>query len=709
MLEKIRNKAGLLVVVVGVALFAFIIGDLLNSGSTFFRQSQEVVADVDGNVISIHDYQARVDEMADVYRMQTGSNSMPETMMTQIRQSVFNTMVQEIVLGKTTSDLGLVVTSDELFDLVQGENISPMIQQMQLFVDPETGQFDRTLLLNFLKTIDDDNLLSLPAEQRAQLLSARSFWLFWEKNIKAQSLSDKYTTLLTKAVSANILDAKDAHDATIKNSDLAYTMQSYYSIPDSTITLSQGELKALYEQRKSSFKQKEGRVINYITVDIVPSQEDYSRAQAEVERIRTELLTSNNVAELVNETSETPYLDVFVNEAILTAEVRQFVEEAEIGAVFGPVFEDNTHRLAKLVARTTAPDSIKISHIMLAGLTEDAVAHLADSLHTELRRGADFAELAEMYSIDGSASMGGELGWFTEATAIQGLGAEFKDAIFSAALNEVVSVESLYGTHLVKITEKTSPVRKSKIAAVEKTVVPSSRTYSNIYNELNQYISKNSDINKMAENARDAGYNVLSNVTVTADDQNLGFIENSRQVIRWAFDSKKGEISDIFECNDKFVVASVLGRVKEGYRSLESVTPLLKPEILAKKKGEKISQDLLAKNLTSLESYAEAMNGTVDTVRFVNFATPRIAGIGVEPRMNAMIYLAKENQLSNPVVGANGVYVFNVFSTTNDAIAFDEEATVQGLNLESSYRLGYQAVQELINNATIEDNRIRFY
>ena len=178
-LEKIRSKAGLLVLVVGLALFAFIIGDFLNSGSTYFRQTQERVAKVDGEVIKIQDYQGRIDEMTEMYKMQSGQTNLPEEYMNQIRQSVFDAMVQEIVLDEATDKLGMTVSPEELFDMVQGENISPMIQQMQMFVNPQTGQFDKTALLNFLKTIDDDNIASYPADQQAQLLQARNFWLFW--------------------------------------------------------------------------------------------------------------------------------------------------------------------------------------------------------------------------------------------------------------------------------------------------------------------------------------------------------------------------------------------------------------------------------------------------------------------------------------------------------------------------------------------------
>ena len=267
-LEKIRSKAGLLVLVVGVALFAFIIGDFLNSGSTYFRQSQETVAEIDGEVIKIQEFQNRVDEMTEMYKMQTGSASLPEEYMAQIRQSVFDGMVQDIVLNEATSELGMTVSPEELFDMVQGENISPMIQQMQMFVNPQTGVFDKTALLNFLKTIDDENIASYPVDQQAQLLQARQYWMFWEKNIKRQRLEQKYTTLLSKAISANKLDAKDAFDGTVASADIVYAMQPYSSIPDSTIQVSKGELEKLYNQRKELFKQDENKIIKYIIYGI---------------------------------------------------------------------------------------------------------------------------------------------------------------------------------------------------------------------------------------------------------------------------------------------------------------------------------------------------------------------------------------------------------------------------------------------------------
>ncbi len=707
-LEKIRNKAGLLVIVVGIALFAFIIGDFLNSGSTYFRQSQEKIAEINGTSINIQDYQMRIDEMSEIYKMQTGSTNLPEEMSTQLRQSVFDGMVQEIVISEAMEKIGMEVSPEELFDMVQGENISPMLQQNQMFHNPQTGAFDKTQLLNFLKAIDDDNIANYPPEQQAELLRYRNYWLFMEKNIKLQRMEQKYATLLGKAIVANTIDAKASFDESAVSANISYTMQSYSTIPDSTITVSKGELEKLYDQRKETYKQRESKVIKYIAVDIKPSEEDYAKAQSDIDALKNELATTTQVAELVNENSEIPYEDAFIGENEMTPEMKQFVANADVDDIYGPVFENDQYKMFKLMDKTIAPDSVKVSHIMLPDTgTENK---LVDSLMTVLNSGGNFAEIAGQYSMDQNAAQnGGEIGWLTERAAIRSLNKEFKDAIFSADLNKIFQFKSMYGIQLIKVTEKTSNVTKYKVADIQTTLSPSSKTYSNIYNELNQFISKNQNMDKMDEAAKEAGYNLISNVTVTAADQNVGSVKNSRQVIRWAFQNKKGSISEIFEADDKFIVAAVQGTIPEGYRSLSSVEPTLKAEIIAQKKGDQIVKDLKEKNLTSLDAYAQAMGGSIDSVKFVSFNTPRITGIGAEPKLNAMISLTDVGQLSSPVSGNNGVYVFQVYEKNQDQKEFNEAEQIRGIEASNAYRFGYMAIQSMINDAKIEDNRIRFY
>ncbi|MCC8154587.1 MAG: SurA N-terminal domain-containing protein [Tannerellaceae bacterium] len=714
-LEKIRNKAGLLVIVVGIALFAFIIGDFLNSGSTFFRQTQEKIASVDGEVITIQQYQQRIDEMTEVYKSQTGSASVPEEVMINIRQSVFDSMVQEIVMDEATSKLGLTVSPDELFDMIQGENISPVLQQMGLFTDPQTGMIDKKGLLEFLQTIhmDDAALRQLSYEQQESIIRTRQFWLFIEKNIQRERLEQKYTTLLSKAVSYNKLDAKASFDESAESADIAFAMQSYSSIPDSTVNVSDNEAKKLYEQRKDSYKQKEAKQIKYIAVDIRPSQEDYNQVSREMEAVKEDLQATADVALLVNDRSDKPFVNAYASAATLTPEVRQFAVAAEIGEIYGPFFEDNKYNLYKLVDKTVGPDSLDIAHILLPRMdNQPFLINIVDSLVTELRNGTDFAQVAGEYSMDQQSSMmGGQLGWVTETmvASAPAFGEEFKNQLFAnPSVNQILVVNSPSATHIVKINGKTSNVTKYKVADVEIEVSPSSRTYGDLYNELNQFLAKNQNMDKWEEAAKEAGYNVLT-ARVSANDQNVGIVRNSRQVVRWAFQNGKGKVSEIIDCGDTFVVAAMEGTIKEGYRSFESVKNSLKSELIAQKKGEIISKELKDKNLSSLEAYASAMDSKVDTVRFVSFNTRRITNIGVEPKLNAAIAAASLNQVSQPVAGNNGVYVFEVFNKNQDMTDFNEAEQVRSLDASNYYRFGFQAIQSLINKADVEDNRIRFY
>ena len=710
-LEKIRSKAGLLVVVVGLALFAFIIGDFLNSGSSYFRQNQDQVLVVDGTPINHLEYQHRVDEMTNVYKMQSQTTSVPEEVNGQIRQSVYDAMTREIVLKDALSDLGIQVTSDELFDMVQGQNLSPMAQQFPFFMDPQTGAYSKTRVLSFLKTIE--NMEAIPVDQRAEIEQARQYWLFWERNMKLQRMQDKYTNLLSKAIVANPLEAKDAYEATTPNSDIAYVMQSYATIPDSTIKVSDSEIKKLYNQRKDQYKQKEMRVLDYIAVDIRPSQEDYEDARAEMQKAKEELETTTNAADVVNYYSEIPFVDVYVSAGAVDEDIVPFLSSAEIGEIEGPMFKDERYRVVKLLDRKTEADSLKVSQIYLAsqGGNTEQITQLADSLLAVLKSGGDFAEIARQYSMDQTAEAGGEFGWFTEAAALRMLGEEFKDTIFNMAVNVPIIFKTSYGTHIIKVTERTSPVLKYKIAYVLKPVNHSTKTQNDIYNALNQFIANNNTAEKVEAAAKDAGYELMKGARVASSDRAIGSITDSRQIVRWAFEgTKKDEMSPVFESKDNsnLVVAIRKEVLPEGYQTIQTVAPTLASELRAKKKGEEIVKQLSEKNLTSMTAYAQAMDSRIDTVRYVNMSTTRISRIGSEPILNAKITYAPLNQISQPVAGSNGVYVFNVFERDQEAGSYDEKSQIQTLESSNAYRVGFQLIQNLVENAEITDNRIRF-
>ena len=359
------------------------------------------------------------------------------------------------------------------------------------------------------------------------------------------------------------------------------------------------------------------------------------------------------------------------------------------------------------------------------GLPRDLARQLAaqtalGAATLQAQEGADFAELAKKYSSFGSAENGGDLGWLTEASLTQAnLGKDFDREVFSAPINQPTLVKTNNGYHLLKVTERTAAVSKYKVAVVYMDVRPTNKTYSKIFNDLNAFVAKNKTADQIAAAAKENGYELTPDVTVTGEDHQLGMIQDARQVVRWAFENKsKGKVSDIKECKSRipgtsdykttYVVAILRDVLKEGYQSFETVAPLIRRELAMRKKSEDVAASLKAKNLTSLQAYASAMNSRIDTVKFITMNTARINGIGLEPILNAYVAYAKPNTLSGPVAGYNGVYVFQVYNRTKDATPYNEKAQMREIEANTAPRVGYFALQKLVEDSKITDNRIRF-
>ena len=707
-LEKIRSKAGLLVITIGIALLAFIIGDLLNSGQTYFRMSQDKVAVINGETITTQEFMNRVNEMTEVYKMQTGQSSLPNDMVSQINQNVYESLVREILINTEADKIGMTVSKEELADMVQGDNISPMLQQ--IFRNPQTGTFDKSMLLNFLKNVVSTEEGAYGGAAAEQLAQQKAFWLFWEKNIKQQRLESKYNTLLTKAIVPNKLDVQSNFDGGEISADFAWVRESYSVIPDSTVTIASSELKKLYDARKKQFKQDEKRAIKYFIVDILPSQDDYQQAEKTITDLKADFSSGSGIADLINMNSDQPYVNAYVAVSSLSPELKKFAETAALNDVEGPFLEDRTYKMYRLMGKEMAPDSVKARHIMFPLQDLNRALELTDSLMTILKKGGDFAALAQEYSVDqNSASRGGDLGWFTEESAIRGIGEDFKNACFNAKLNEYFTVKTLYGMHIVQVTERTANVPKAKIAQMIISVDPSSQTFNDIYNEVNQFLAVNNDLAKFEAAAPEKGYRLMSNNNLTANDYAIGTIRDARNAVRWAFQAKKGEVSQIYEIDNKFLVVAVAGITPKGYTPMEQVEPMLRSELMADKKAQIILSELKGKNASTLQEYTELMKSTIDTAKFVSFNTRRISGMGDEPVLSALAPLAPENQIQGPVQGKNGIYVFSVFAKIASDRTLDVAAEKQQLQNSMLYRIMYQSMEVLKNKADIEDDRIKFF
>jgi peptidyl-prolyl cis-trans isomerase D len=701
-LEKIRSKGVLLVVVVGLALLAFIVGDFLKEGSNYFNKSRETVAKIEGEEINIKDYSAAIDQMTEVYKIEFGKSELNDEMMIKLRQSVWESLVNEKILNAEAKKLGLAVSKDELSDRLIGNNIHPLILQRRSFAG-ENGQFSRPQLVQFLNSLEET-----PAneEMKQQIAKAKSYWMFWEKNVKNSILQEKYSALISKSVTANSIDAKMSYNDRKTSVDVSYVVKPYFLIPDTDVKVSSSEINDRYAKEKAQFKQDANCTFNYVAFDIKPMKEDYKEAENWMNKLSSEFKTTTDVAGVVNSNSDIMYDGHNYSEKTVPAALKDFAFNGKTGDTYGPSFTNDTYMMARVMqSGIMQSDSVKLRHIFL--VTKDAPK--ADSLVAAIRGGADFAALAKQYSaVKQTAANGGEIGWMSEG--MQGVEKEITDNAFNKAKNEVFTIKNAQGVQIMQVEDKTAPRRKVKLAILERKVVPSSKSYSKIYNDAKQF-AVDLTADNFEKKAKDKGYVVRPANEVLQTVDKIADIPLSRQIIRWAFKSSKNDVSDVFDCTTKFVVAISKEVNKKGYRSVDKVSDQLKAEIIKDKKAELIIKNLaseLTKNPT-LEGLASFLKDSVKSAPSINFASFQFGGAGFEPSIIGKVSVLALGKVSAPIKGNAGVYVVRTANKVVNSQPLDIKMEKFQLNSRMSYSLPYMIIQDMKDKADIVDNRLNFF
>lgn len=706
-LQNIRNKGPLLVIVVGVALLAFILGDLLTSGSTFIGQARDRAFVVDGKVVTTQQYADKITEFEEFQKMISGQTSLDETTSLQIREAVYQQMVRDQLLSNQSDKLGLTVTKAEMNDLVHGQSISPILQQLPFFVNPETGLYSRPALMEFLNVI---NTASPSPQEQALVDQYRSLWLFIENMIKTQRLEEKYVSLLSNAVMVNDLEAETSFSLSQQNANIAYVMQSYFTVPDSAVTVTDKEIKDFYNKNKHNYKIEAPLVkISYFTKEIVPSDEDIAEIEQEAQTAFAMLRDTDNPATVVSDYSQSPYRDIYMAANMLTPSQLDFARTASAGDVKSPTREGDAFQMYRLIDKTTAPDSVHLSMLAIPDATmagqDSIVTNFVDSIYNEIRDGNSFAEVADALN---PSSNGGDVGWAREIDLLP-FGKDFVEAAFNASVGEPMRL-SVQGQQVIfQVEERSRPVEKFKLAVINMPVLASEKTSNNIDNELNQFITAEDIGPRFNELASEEGYMVMPNMTYSANDFSLGQIPASRQIITWAANEKKMGTVRKFDLTNLRVVARVDEVIKSGTTPLSEVSESIRMQLLNEKKAEKLIADLEQQNLTSLEAYAEAMNSRIDTLNFVNFATQNITGLGFEPAINAASSFAPLNTVTGPMEGNMGVYAVSVLNRSEGSATYDATEQKEMIMNDNAYRLQMQAVEVLKNELGVEDNRYRFF
>ena len=710
-LQKIRSKGPLLVIAVGVALFAFIAGDMWRVLQP--HQSQDV-GEVNGETITAQEFQAMVEEYTEVIKFSTGRTSLSDVETNQIQDEVWQRYVNNKLIESEAEKLGLVVSNAEIQSIIN-EGTHYMLQRTP-FANPQTGAFDTDMLKKFLVDYSKLNRAQVPAQYLEQYDAMYKFWSFLEKSLLQTRLQEKYTALIAKSLFSNSVEAQNAFDGRVNQSDLLLAAVPYSSVADSAVTISDADLKAAYDKKKEQYRQYvETRNIRYIDVTVTASPEDRAALQKEMEEYTAQLAqTTTDYTSFVRSTdSEVPYVDLFYTTRSLPSDVVARLDSVAQGDVFGPYYNvsDNTLNSFKKLATARMADSIQYRQIQVVAEDYTKTVALADSIYRAIKGGADFAELAQKYG------QTGESVWISsanyEGAQIEGDNLKYVNTITTLGKNELANLTLEQASVILQVMDKKAVKDKYKVAIVKRPVEFSKETYNKAYNDFSQFIATNNTLEKMVANAEDAGYRLYPKEDLYSSEHGIGGIRGTKDALRWAFDAKVGDVSGLYECgeNDHILAVGVAGVVKEGYRPFELVKNELRREVLRDKKAAKIMADMKAAGVTTFEQYCSLDNAVSDSVKHVTFAASAYVPVlrSSEPCVSAYASVSDMNQLSAPIKGNGGVLVLQPYAAELSNEIFDE--ATEEATLENTYaRMASQLfINDLYLNANVKDTRYLFF
>ena len=706
---KIRSWGPTLVIVIGLALFAFIAEEMFRSCEASKNEQRQQVGEVLGERVSVQQFQQLVDEYQEVIKMTQGRDNLSESELNQIKDQVWQTFVNNKILEKEAGKLGLTVTDTEMQNLLR-EGTNPVLMQTP-FVNQQTGRFDVSQLTKFL----DDYKKSINVPQLAeQYQSVYNYWKFIEKNLRQTLLAQKYQSLLSACLISNPVSAKAAFAAQNQESDIQLASVAYNTINDKDVQVSDADLKAKYNELKEAFKQTvESRDIKYVDFQVVASAADRAALQKTMEEAAQKLESGAVPAEIVRRAqSQLPYLGVPVQKSALPRDIAQKLDSMSVGQVCKP-FEtayDNTLNVVKFVGKTQLPDSVEFRLIQCGGATLDAARQTADSVYNALKAGAPFDSIAKKYGQQGTKQ------WFTSqmyqnASNIDADTKAYIDALHTLGVNEYKNIEMTQGNVVMQVTQRKAMTDMYDVAVIKHLIDFSKQTYSDAYNKFSQYVSENKSLDLLEKNADKFGFKVQERKDMVNSEHNVANIRSTRETMKWIFDAKAGDVSPLYECgnNDHLLVVALTKVHPTGYRTVEDAKDMLTQEVLRDKKFAQLQQKLA--NVKSIAD-AEKAGAKIDSVKQITFAAPVfVQATGAsEPALAGAVSSVKQGEFSKAVVKGNaGAYLFQVLSRKDrEGATYDEKAQEMQLQ-QRAQQAASRFMQELYQNAKITDNRYLFF
>ena len=713
-LGTIRKRGVILVCIISFGLFAFIAEEAFRSCDSAKNNERQQVGEVLGEKISVQEFQKLVDEYTEVIKMQQGQENLPEEQMNQVKDMVWNSYVQNQIIAKEASKLGLTVTDAELQDILK-TGTNPMLQQTP-FVNQQTGRFDATSLQKFLADYKAQKANpSANPQMMDQYEKIFKYWSFIEKTLRQQTLAQKYQSLLAHCFLSNPVEAKMAFKEENEETQIQLAAFPYSDIQDDKVQVSESDLKAKYDELKARFKQPvESRDIKYVDIEVQASAADRAALNKEMAGFHSQLAAAADPSEVVRKSASTvAYLGIPVSKDAYPQDIAAQLDSMAVGSTSAVKVSaaDNTLNIVKLVNKQQLPDSVQYRVIQVAAASVAEAKTKADSINGAIAGGADFEAIAKKYG------QTGEKAWMTTkqyeyAQTMDKDNKAFINTLNTAAVNSLNELQLGQGYVVLQVLDRKAMVEKYTAAVVKKPIEFSQGTYRTAYNKFSSFVSANQKAEDLLKNAASNGYKVQELKDVTTATHYVANIHATREALKWIFDSKENEISPLYECGDNnHLLVVVLDKIHRiGYRDLSDpqVKEMIKAEVIKDKKAEMIEAKVAG--VKSIAA-AKAKGGKVSSVNQITFAAPVfIAATGAsEPALSGAVAATKKGAFAAHAVKGNaGVYLFQVTNKSNRPVKFDEKAYEQKCRQKAMQYAG-NFMNELYMNAHVVDNRYLFF
>lgn len=716
-LGKIRSKGILLIIIIGLGLFAFIAEEAFRSCNGIKGQNSQQIGEVLGEKIYVQDFQKLLEEYQDAMKLTMRTDNLSEDQLNQLKDQVWQQLVSERVMKEDCKKLGLTVTEDELQNVLN-DGTNQLLTQTP-FVNQQTGRFDVSILKQFIDAYRKAEA-SNNSQQLDQMRPAYNYWLFVEKNLRTQLLAQKYQSLLANCVLSNKVEAKMAFNEENEEAQIQLASIAYNTIKDADIKVTDEELKAKYEELKPAFRQQqETRDVKMVDVQVKASATDRAQLQKDMAGYQKQLAAAADPTQVVSKSgSMIQYIGLPVSGKAFQQypDIASKIDSMAVGTT-GVVenTKDNTYNIVRILSRTELPDSVEFRQIQVGGKTLEAARASADSIQKALAAGGDFQAIAKRYGQDSTTT------WFTgamyeQASTMSQDNRAYIEALLNGAVGSTQNIELTQGNVVIQVLNRKAMKSKAVAAVIKKEIRFFDNTYSKAYNRFSQFVTQSqASLADLQKHATKFGYTVQDLNDFATSSHTVGNVGGSgiRDAIKWIFEAKEGQVSQLFEAgkeNDHLLVLCMTKIHPQGYRPWDDaqVKEILKREVIRDKKAEMIMAKL--KGVNSIAA-AQAKGAKVSTVNQITFAAPafiQATGAAEPPLSGAVAATAQGKFCSAPVKGNAGVYVFQVVKKQMRPAKYNEEQQIQMCRQRAMQYMGH-FMQDLVFGAGVVDNRYLFF